>query len=222
MYNLSYFKEKERHVIMEFLCDHPFALLTGSFADGKQAATQVPMLVEEREDKLYLHGHIMRKTDHHKAFLENPEVLALFTGPHCYVSASWYTNPHMGSTWNYMSVHLRGRIKFTGEQELIELLRKLTLRFEDNKKDSPTIYDNLPKDWLKKMLPAIVSFEIEVEKMENVFKLSQNRDPESYENIIHELDKKGGDSALIAAEMKKRAEDLFPPGEEWDSSKFLS
>jgi transcriptional regulator len=66
------------------------------------------MLVEERDGKLILHGHIMRKTDHHKAFHENPQALVVFTGPSSYVSATWYTNPHMGSTWNYMSVHLRG------------------------------------------------------------------------------------------------------------------
>jgi transcriptional regulator len=222
MYNLSYFKEEDKQVLLQFIYDHPFGFLTGSDSAGQQVATQVPILLEERDNRIYLHGHIMRQTDHHKAFLENPQVLAVFTGPHTYVSASWYTNPQTGSTWNYMSVHMRGTLRFQGEDALISLLRKLTLRFENNNVASPTIFDNLPDEYRKRMLPAIVAFEIEVTEMENVFKLSQNRDEKSYHNIIAQLEKQGGDSALIAEEMKKRTSQLFPPGVQWDSNKFMS
>jgi transcriptional regulator len=72
------------------------------------------------------------------------------------------------------------------------------------------------------MLPAIAGIEIKVEKLENVFKLSQNRDKESYLNIIGQLKKQGGDPLLIANEMAKRIDKLFPPGVEWDSTKFSS
>ena len=222
MYNLSYFKEEDKQVLLQFMFDHPFAFLTGSFKNGKQVATQIPLLVEERNGKLFLLGHIMRNTDHHKAFLENPQSLVVFTGPSTYVSASWYTNPQIGSTWNYMSIHISGRINFLEQDGLIDLLRKLTLRFEKNNIASPTIYDNLPEKFLNHMLPAIVAFEIEITELENVFKLSQNRDEASYLNIISQLEKQGGDSALIADEMKKRKDQLFPPGVAWDGSKFLS
>lgn len=222
MYNLSYFKEEDKQVLLQFVHDHPFAFLSGSDANGKPVATQVPVLLEERNGKLILQGHIMRKTDHHTAFLENPKALTVFTGPHTYVSASWYTNPHIGSTWNYMSVHMRGDIRFLGEKELISLLQKLTLRFENNNTASLTIYDNLPHEFTSRMLPAIVAFEIEVTEMENVFKLSQNRDEQSYQNIIAQLERQGGEGALIAAEMQKRKAILFPPGVKWDESRFLS
>lgn len=222
MYNLSYFKEEDKKTLLQFLNDHPFAFLTGSNAMGKQVATQVPILVAERDGDLYLQGHIMRNTDHHKAFIENPQALAVFAGPHAYVSASWYTNPKIGSTWNYMSVHASGSITFQSEEELIVLMKKLTLRFEGNNTASPTIYDNLPDDFLKKMLPAIVAFEIKVEALENVFKLSQNRDEQSYRNIIARLEEQGGNSALVADEMKQRMEALFPPGVEWDGNRFIS
>ena len=222
MYNLSYFKEEDKKVLLQFMHDHPFGFLTGSNAAGKPAGTQVPFLVEERDNKLILHAHIMRQTDHHKAFLENPQVLVVFTGPNTYVSGTWYSNTHIASTWNYMSVHIRGNIRFLDEDGLISLLKKLTLRFEKNDNTSKTIFDNLPEEFLKRMMPAIVAFEIEVTEMENVFKLSQNRDEASYRNIIIQLEKQGGDGALIAAEMTKRIEKLFPPGQEWDSNKFLS
>jgi len=222
MYNLSYFKEEDKQILLQFLNDHPFAFLIGSDSTGKQVATQIPILVQEREGEWYLQGHIMRNTDHHKAFNENSQVLAVFTGPHTYVSASWYTNPQIGSTWNYMSIHINGKISFQPEGDLISLMQKLTLKFENNNTNSPTIFDNLPNEFLNKMLPAIVAFEIKVEEMENVFKLSQNRDEQSYRNIIARLEELGGNSALVANEMKKRIKKLFPPGVEWDSSKFLS
>ena len=222
MYNFSYFKEKDKQTILNFIEENPFAFMTGSFLSGTQVATQIPVLLEERNGELFLQGHIMRNTDHHKAFVENPNALLVFTGPSCYVSASWYSNPQIGSTWNYMSVHIGGQVNFMTNEELIAFMRKLTLKFEKGNAQSLTYYDNLPKQFLNKMMPAIVGFEIKAEKMENVFKLSQNRDEKSYFNIISKLEEQGGSSALIASIMKKRKEELFPEGVEWDGSKFDS
>lgn len=212
MYNFSYFKEKDKQTIFDFIEEYPFAFMTGSFLSGLQVATQVPMLLEERNGELFLQGHIMRNTDHHKALVENPNSLLLFTGPSCYVSASWYSNPQIGSTWNYMSVHIAGKVKFLTDEELISFMRKLTLKFEKGNSESLTIYDNLPDEYLSNMMPAIVGIEIKAEKIDNVFKLSQNRDEKSYTNIISKLEEIGGSSALIAQEMKKRKSLLFPDG----------
>lgn len=222
MYHFSYFKEKDKQVILEFIENNPFAFLTGSFSSGKQVATQIPVLMEVRNGELYLQGHIMRNTDHHKAFLENPQALLVFTGANCYVSASWYSNPQIGSTWNYMSVHVNGPINFMSPEELIQFMRKLTLMFEKGNTASQTFYDNLPADFLNKMMPAIVGFEIKADHIENVFKLSQNRDEASYNNIISKLEEIGGSSTAIAAEMRKRRAQLFPPGETWDPTRFDS
>ena len=222
MYNFSYFKEKDKKTILEFLEEHPFAFLTGSDLSGKQVATQIPVLFEERNGDLFLQGHIMRNTDHYKAFLQNPNALLVFTGPSTYVSASWYTNPQIGSTWNYMSVHISGQVKYMANEDLVAFMRKLTLKFEKGNTGSKTIYDNLPDHFLNKMMPAIAGFEIKAEKIDNVFKLSQNRDKESYLNIISKLEEQGGNSGLIAVEMKKRLAELFPAGVEWDGSKFDS
>jgi transcriptional regulator len=222
MYHFSYYKEKDRQTILDFMEANPFAFITGSYLSGLQVATQVPVLWEERNGELFLQGHIMRNTDHHKAFVENPNALLVFTGPSAYVSASWYTNPQMGSTWNYMSVHVQGQVNFMSNEGLIAFMQKLTLKFEKGNTQSPTFYNNLPDTFLRNMMPAIVGFEVKAEKLDNVFKLSQNRDEKSYLNIISKLEAEGGNSALIAAEMKKRKDELFPDGVEWDGSRFDS
>jgi transcriptional regulator len=222
MYHFSYFKEKDKQVLLDFIHDNPFAFLTGSYITGRQVATQIPILLEEKNGELFLQGHFMRNTDHHKAFMENPNALVVFTGASCYVSASWYSHPQIGSTWNYMSIHVNGQMNFMSDEELVDFMRKFTLKFEQGNQTSPTIYDNLPDTFLNKMMPAIVGFEIKADKIENVFKLSQNRDEKSYHNIISKLEERGGNSAIIASEMRKRMSDLFPEGVEWDGSKFDS
>jgi len=214
MYHIPYFKEKDRQTLLAFLEDYPFAFLTGSDAAGNPVATQIPVLMEERDGELYLQGHIMRNTDHHKAFKDSPKALLVFTGPSTYVSASWYSNPQMGSTWNYMSVHIRGQLQFMSDEALVQLMKKFTLKYEQGNTQSPTVYDNLPDSYLSKLMPAIVGFEIKAEQMDNVFKLSQNRDETSYVNIITQLEALGGNSALVASEMKKRKDALFPKSEE--------
>jgi len=115
MYNLPYFKEPDAAEVIRFMKEHPFIFLSGADAANKPVVTQVPVFIDEKEGKLFLTGHIMRQTDHSIALEQNPNVLAVFTGPQTYVSATWYTNPHMGSTWNYMSVHAAGTIRFGNE-----------------------------------------------------------------------------------------------------------
>ena len=95
--------------------------MAGSYLSDEQVGTPIPFLLKERSGELYLQGHIMRNTDHHKAFFENTDTLIVFTGLSCYVIASWYSDPHIGSTWNYMSVHIAGRVNFMENDELITI-----------------------------------------------------------------------------------------------------
>jgi transcriptional regulator len=152
----------------------------------------------------------MKQTDHHKAFEKNSNVLCVFTGHHTYVSATWYSNPQQASTWNYMSVHVKGQIKFLDEKTLIDVLRKTSLHFENGNTNSSTVYDNLPEDYRNRLIKAIVAFEVEVESIDNVFKLSQNRDKESYQHIIEKLEQHDADGKTIAEEMNKRIDKVFP------------
>lgn len=208
MYNLPYFKEKDLAVVKQFMHANPFALLTGCDANNQPVATQVPLLLEERDEKLFLLGHVQRKTDHQLAFEKNPHVLAVFNGPHTYVSASWYSNPQTASTWNYISVHAKGVLTFLDETALLSLLRRLTAFFE-NDAHSPALVEKMPEDYVSKLMKAIVAFEIEVTQFDNVFKLSQNRDKESYTAIVDKLEAQGGQAAAIAQEMQQREEQLF-------------
>jgi transcriptional regulator len=206
MYNIPYFKEDNQEEVLEFIQKQPFALVAGCSINYKPVATQLPLLLEKKNEKSFMYGHLMKATDHHKAFMENPNVLCVFTGPHTYVSATWYSDPNQASTWNYISVHVRGVIKFLDDDALVEVLKKTTLHFENNNHESSTVFENLPDDYRNRLMKAIVAFEIEVHEIDNVFKLSQNRDKESYNNIIDKLKEKGSDGRLIADEMEKRSE----------------
>src|SRR6187455_1483298 len=209
MYNLPYYKEADREVVLQFMREYPFVFLSGVDEDNKPVATQIPVFIDEKNGKLFLTGHIMRNTDHHKAFEQNPNVLVVFTGPHTYVSGTWYSNPQQASTWNYMSVHVKGTIRFGNEKDLIAILKRLTLHYENNNTASTTIFDNLPSEYTGPLMKAIVAFEVEITSVENVFKLSQNRDEKSFHNIMSKLNEQGSDGKFIAEEMRKRQKQLF-------------
>jgi transcriptional regulator len=208
MYDVPYFKEPDQHRVQEFMQQHPFTMLIGCM-DTMPVATQVPVLIEEREGKTFIKGHIMRKTDHHKAFAQNNQVLCVFSGAHTYVSASWYTSPQTASTWNYMSVHAYGTLTFLSEECLLDILKDLTAQFENNP-NSPALFEKLPQDYVQRLVKAIIGFEIEVTQTEHVFKLSQNRDAESYHNIIQQLQKSDAAAQEIAAEMEQRISQISP------------
>jgi transcriptional regulator len=209
MYSFPAFTEKDQSVVLKLIHDFPFAVIIGTGDDNFPVATQLPLLVRYKNEKLYLYGHMMKNSDHYDAFLKNPNVLALFTGPYTYVSASWYSSPFQGSTFNYMTVHAKGKISFLNYDELVEILRKTSLYFEDNNPDSPTVYDNLPEDYRTNLLQYIAAFEIEVFNLENIFKLSQNQDETTYLNIIEKLKLKNEAANHIANEMELRKASLF-------------
>jgi transcriptional regulator len=208
MYSFPYFKEEDKEIVLSFIKQNPFAFITGCDKDNKPVATQIPLFIDEKDGKLFLSGHIQRKTDHHKAFEHNPNVLAVFTGPHTYVSASWYTDPKVASTWNYISVHAKGQMKFLGEQALLDVLKRTTNHFENNPQSAAN-FEQLSEEYVAKMAKAIVAFEIEVTSFDNVFKLSQNRDKESYNKIVEKLEVQDTDGKKIAEEMKSRSAKLF-------------
>ncbi len=207
MYSLPDYKEKDQRLVLEFMKSHPFATLIGC-ANGIPSATQVPLLITEKDGKLVLQGHLMKGTDHYKTFVQNSVALCLFTSENAYVSASLYNNPHSGSTWNYMSVQARGSLQFTSEEELVTILQKTTDHFENNA-TSPAAFSTIPDDYIKRLVKAIAGFTIEVQTLDHVFKLSQDKKKEEYKNVMQHLETSEKGSKELAAEMQKRTGSLF-------------
>lgn len=209
MYDLPHHKAHHEAEIKAFISQYPFAFVSGCDVENHPIATQIPVFIEEKDGKQILRGHIMKNTDHHKAFVNNENVLVVFTGKSTYVSGTWYSNPYIASTWNYMSVHIKGIIRFLDDAALEDVLRLTSLHFENNDQNSTTIYDNLPNAFKQKVMDFIVAFEIEVLEIDTVFKLSQDRDAKSYQNIIAQLRLGNHDAQVIADEMEKRFDEVF-------------
>ncbi len=100
-------KKQNEEVVFDFMQRNSFAIITG-ININVPVATHVPLDIKREDDKIIFTGHMMKNTDHHKAFAQNENVLVIFTGPHCYVSASWYVKKQVASTWNYIDVHAHG------------------------------------------------------------------------------------------------------------------
>lgn len=208
MYNLPHFKANDNGEVIEFMHAHPFIILCGSDANNQPVATHVPVLFEERNEKLFLQAHIMSNQKHTLAFQHNNNVLAIFSGAHTYVSASWYQKQNTAGTWNYQAVHAKGILNFKDESFLHSLLTKLTEKFENNP-HSPSLVSKMDEGYVTNLMKAIIAFEIEITSIDDVFKLSQNRDKESYKNIIEHLKDGDADAKLVALNMQQNQPNVF-------------
>ncbi len=203
MYDLPHFKASDDSEVIAFMHAHPFIILCGCGSNGFPAATHIPVLIEDRENTIYLQGHIMRGQTHEKAFTSNENVLAIFSGAHTYVSASWYKQKNVGSTWNYRAVHAQGILRFLDDDGLYNLLVNLTAKYEAA--DSPSLVKHMKPGYISSLMKQIIAFEIKLTNVEHVFKLSQNRDEESYESIAEHLgNAEDSDAKEIATLMRDR------------------
>lgn len=201
MYNIPYFKANNDAEVLAFMKAHPFITLCGVAENGSPVATHIPVLFAEKEGKLWLRAHIMRKQDHTVAFEKNNQVLAIFQGPHTYISAQNYSPQNVASTWNYKAVHVKGILHFLNEEDLLQVLQDLTTHFENNH-DSPASVKYMDSNYLTSMMKAIVAFEVEILDIQHVFKMSQNKDEETQQRIIHSLEKGNEEDKAVAAVMK--------------------
>ncbi|TKC12973.1 hypothetical protein FA048_04975 [Pedobacter polaris] len=202
MYKSSIFEEKDADKVLAFMQAHSFVTLIGY--DGiYPVATQIPVHIYHNEHEIRIVGHIMKKTDHYQAFAKNENVLALFTGAHSYISASSYQEPAVASTWNYSAVQAKGKIRLMNDDETREVIKHLTNSYEDPSK-SPAAFHKMTDDYINKNLKAISGFEIRVEELNNVFKLSQNHPNANREKIVANLTQSNDKNAQeVAREMKE-------------------
>ncbi len=203
MYIPGHFEEKDMAVVEALVREFGFATLV-SVVDGHPWATHIPLELAVDGDTWTLYGHIARANPQWRQLAAHPEVLAIFTGPHSYVSPSWYDQRNV-PTWNYQAVHLSGKATILEGELLEDMLRQLMHRYESAHAAQPHTYDGLPAEMREKDLRGLVGLEIRIDKIEAVSKLSQNRNAASYDSVIDHLkEMKAYDAVRIAEEMQKR------------------
>ncbi len=200
MYKVGSFLEKDIDKLLAFMQAHPFAVLIGS-NQNIPSATQIPLQIKKEGDVVKLTGHIMRKTDHHEAFVTNENVLVLFHGAHAYVSASVYENPASASTWNYSSVQVKGKIRLLDLEATRIAIKELTDQYEAE--HSSAAFHQMSNDYVNQHLKGIVGFEITVTALEGVFKLSQNHSHANRESIVKHLSQSDDRQAQEVAKQMK-------------------
>lgn len=207
MYRYEHFTENNKEKINAFIKRFPFAVLSVAQSDGEVMATQVPLLFKP-DDEHVLIGHVYKNSDHYNALIKNPKVLLIFQGPNAYISAEHYPDKQSASTWNYMSVQIRGRLKFLNQKGLEDALKLLTNRFE-NPAESPSSYEKIPQGYIARLSKHIAGFEIEIKDFEATFKLSQNQTEKTFDSILKTLENQGGMSRLLGDEMRALKKEIF-------------
>jgi transcriptional regulator len=204
MYIPKHFEEKDLYEIASLIREFGFSTMI-SVMDGEVSITHIPMELVIGQDGIWrLHGHLARANPQWRNFDQQSNVVAVFMGPHSYVSPSWYDQRNV-PTWNYQAVHLSGHVSIIEGEALEAMLRRLMQHYESAHASTPDIYDEIPKEMLEKDLRGVVGIEIVIDKMEAVSKLSQNRNSTSYDSIIENLKQLDAyDAKRIAEEMEKR------------------
>jgi len=201
MYIPDLYKNENQEDIQNFIHQNGFAILVNQ-TDGKLWATHIPLLLDVNANgKQVLVGHISKLNPQGESFKTNDAVLAIFSGVHAYISSSWYDHENV-PTWNYLAVHVYGKVKIYTHEEAVNSLKKLVDKYEA-KSVNPVRVENLSEKTMREAR-GIIAFEIEITSIEAQKKLSQNRDDKNHKNIISELEKtKDNQSVAIAHEMKK-------------------
>ena len=186
MYIPEQFIEEDFKKIIDLVKNNPFGMLITEY-EGYPCISHLPFLIESNTGSYgKLIGHVARDNSQWKSLTETESVIVVFNGAHGYVSPTLYSTPGV-PTWNYAVVHLHGKPTVIEDSAGVEnILEKLTTRFESNKPNPWKLNFPIEKS---KLLQMIVGFEVDIQKIEGKFKLSQNRKPQEQQNIINELGK---------------------------------
>ena len=177
MYLPAHFTETDEAKIHAVIRANSFATLV-TFDGAAPFASHVPLVLQPaRGPRGALIGHVARANPQWQHFANDAEVLAIFQGPHAYISPSWYPTPNMVPTWNYVAVHVYGIPRIVEDTAAFAEILRLTIDEYESGCPSPW-REELPADHKAAMMKAIVTFEIEITRVEAKFKLSQNRRPE--------------------------------------------
>ena len=199
MFIPEHYKNENIEDIHNFLKNNSFGILINTI-NCKPWGTHIPLeLGKNKEGADVLIGHIAKANLQSKNLFDGDEVLCIFNGPHSYISSSWYQKEEV-PTWNYVAVHIYGTVKIQTQDELLNSLHELVDKYE-KVSEHPISLNNLSKNTMRQ-LTGIVGFEIIVNDIQAVHKLSQGRSHD-HPKIIEELEKQGIAERAIATEMKK-------------------
>ena len=202
------FTESRDAVLVAHIERHDFGLLVTHGAGGL-VASQIPFLVVRQDGELLLQAHIARANpqaaDLAARFADPRESLAIFPGPHAYISPSWYLTHPAVPTWNYAAVHAYGTARaITDPEWLRDLVARLSERHE-GREVAPWRMQDLPEPFTQSMLAGIIGIELAVRRLEGKFKLSQNRPAVDRPRVIAALEQRpDSDSRAVAALMRER------------------
>ncbi len=202
MYVNSINRWEDEPEIISFIQKNAFATLITQ-ENGRSLATHLPFVLDQNESgKAIISGHIAKANAQWKTIPEQGEVLVMFQGPHAYISSSWYNHENV-PTWNYLAVHVYGKIRFIEGEELLNHLKKLVNTYEEDRPNRVSV-EGMSGAYLESQIRALVGFEIQITEVQASAKLSQNRDQTNFENIITELSKSNLDlDQKVAEEMGK-------------------
>jgi transcriptional regulator len=205
VYIPSHFAEPRREVLVDFIRDHNFGILVSAGAAG-MIASHIPFLYDaERGEHGTLWGHLARGNPQLGDLGRGHEALAIFEGPHGYISPRWYATHPAVPTWNYAIVHAYGRVE---PIEDVAELERLVARLADHHEAgaaSPWRLADQPEKYRQGMLRGISGFAIRVTRLEGKFKLSQNRDAIDRGRVIAAL-RADGNADLAELMARREAE----------------
>jgi transcriptional regulator len=177
MYLPAHFIETDEAKVAAVIRANSFATLV-TFDGAAPFASHVPLVLQQtRGPRGALIGHVARANPQWQHFASGAEALAIFQGPHAYISPSWYPTPNMVPTWNYVAVHVYGIPRIVEDTAAFAEILRLTIDEYESARPTPW-REELPAEHKAAMMKAIVGFEIEITRVEAKFKLSQNRRPE--------------------------------------------
>lgn len=204
MYIPKQYQENDPDALYQFIRDHSFALLIATGSDGVPVATHLPIELRATADGSFeLAGHLAKANPHWKLLGSQTPALAVFSGPHSYISSSWYDHVNV-PTWNYLSVQVTGRTHLLTEDETLAFLSQQVDRYEAHSKH-PVSVESMTEAYVRKEMRGLVAFTMSIDSIQGAAKLSQNRDDNNYRAIIAELRETGhGEASQIAAEMAAR------------------
>jgi transcriptional regulator len=198
------FTERRPNVLMAHIERYDFGLLVTNGPEGL-VASHIPFLIERDGDQMHLHGHLARPNPQVTDLARGGEVLAIFHGPHAYISPNWYATAPSVPTWNYADVHAYGTVRLVEDDEwLRRFLARLSARHEA-RNPAPWRMQDLPRDYVEIMLKGIIGLDIAVTRLEGKYKLSQNRPAVDRPVVIDALEAQSDpDAQAVARLMRER------------------